>query len=46
MTHPFLVEECPASSDPVVVVGAKEMNTKHALLVGKVLNVVRDEPWV
>lgn len=46
MTHPFLVEEGPAPGDPVIVIGAKEVDAEHALLVWKVLNVVWDEPWM
>lgn len=46
LTHPFLVEEGAPSGDPIVVVGAEEVHTKHALLVWKVLYVVWDEAWV
>lgn len=46
ITHPFLVEEGAPSGHPVVVVGAKEVHTKHALLVRKVLYVVWDEARV
>lgn len=45
-THPFLVMERTTFGDPIVVIGPKKVNTKHALLMRKVFNVVWNESRV